>query len=99
MGWGPARLVDGEPVVQATDALGLGESALGVKVGGGQRTTAAQAGGLAAPGGVAQEAPVRPHVARLPLGALRVAEHRRLAPRLAATQNGRRGSRLAPATQ
>ena len=49
-----AGFEDGEPLVQAADALGLDESALGLKVRG-ERGTAAEAGGLLAPVPLAQE--------------------------------------------
>lgn len=89
------RLVDGEPVVQAADALRLGEAAAGLGVTR-ERGTAAQASCLAVPASTYQEPAVGADVPTLLPGVLAVAKERLLALRLAGRENRTRRCRPAP---
>lgn len=75
LSWG---LIDGEPVVQATDALGLGETALRLSITS-ERCTTAQGSDLAVPSSTYQEPAVSPEVPALFPRVLTVTEERLLA--------------------
>lgn len=79
-------LKDREPIFQATDALGLGETALGLSFPC-ERCTTAQAGGLANPASTYQEPAVSLDVPALFLRVLTLTEGRLLALPLAGRYN------------
>lgn len=89
------RLIDGEPVVQAADALRLDETALEVSVAC-ERLTTAEGSGLAFPASTYQEPAVSPDVPNLFPRVLTVAEERLLALPLTGSENRTQGCRLAP---